>query len=122
MAFALAAARTDDANLTVAVKSAAAFVARIRASVQARAAGGAHLPLRDRLRLEWLASSVVPGRADARLLDECANLLSSALRALDGSHVFVDEHAKLRLASAEAYSLAHALAPASTADLLFATA
>lgn len=113
----LAAERARDASVAVAARSAAAFVARIRVD----AGGRPQLALHDRLRIEWLASSFLPGRADARLLDEAARLLHETVSTLPASEVFGAAVDRLRLASAEAWSLAHALTPAAEPDLLFAT-
>ena len=126
-AFSLAVQRTADPRLAVAARSAGAFVASIRARVAAHAraiglATRSGVPLRDRLRLEWLASSMMPGRTDVRLLEECARLLADSLRALPPQHVFLEDVARLRLAYAEAFSLGRAIASESRGDLLFATA
>jgi hypothetical protein len=73
----------------------------------------------DRLRWEWLAStaSVLDGAADERVLEECARVLGEAIptvtRALAprGKDKSADHLCdRLRLASAEAYSLAHTAA------------
>lgn len=125
--FALAEQRTADPRLAVAVRSARAFVASIRSRVADRAAAmglaiTASVALRDRLRLEWLASSMMPGRADVRLLEECARLLAETLRSRAPHHAFVEEVARLRVAYAEAFSLGRAIASESRGDLLFAPA
>ena len=128
-AIGLVAQRTEDARIAVAARSAGAFVASIRSRVgeRARAMGlagiaGPSAPLRDRLRLEWLASGIVPGRTDVLLLEECARLIAESLRVLPPQHAFAEEVARLRLARAEAYSLGRAIALETPGDLLFALA
>lgn len=114
--FDLCARRTDDETIAVAARSAAACV-RALAGATVSAARGLGIDARprartcDRLRWEWLASTamVVDGSADGRLLDECARVLAD----VDASAaVALGEElaARLRLASAEAYSLASAVA------------
>lgn len=118
----LAAERSRDGSVSVAARGAASFLCSIRVAVAARVAtGSAPLPLHDRLRLEWLASSFLPGRADARLLDEAARLLREAVASIPSSELLGDEMDRLRVASVEAWSLAHALASVAEPDLLFAT-
>lgn len=119
----LAAERARDGSVAVAARSAAAFVARIRTDLATRTgSGAARLALHDRLRIEWLASSFLPGRADARLLEEAARLLREAVAMLPEAGPLAAEGDRLRVASAEAWSLAHALVPGpAEPDLLFAT-
>lgn len=91
-AYQLCARTTRDPNVAVAVTSAAASLAS--------SFGVTATPrLGDRLRLEWLAAM---GDADARLLAECARVLGDAIAHHDSD--------RLRLASAEAHSLARAVA------------
>ena len=117
--FAVAVQRTTDPRLAVAAKGAGEFVASIRCRV-------GDLPskalLRDRLRLEWLASTMLPGRASERVLEECTRLLASCLQGLPLQHVFTDEAARLRVAHAEAYSLHRAIAAERRDELLFVPA
>lgn len=119
----LASERARDASVAVAARSAAGFVGSIRVAVAARAGtGSAQLALHDRLRIEWLASSFLPGRADVRLLDEAARLLHELVASLPEAAWLGTELDRLRVASAEAWSLAHAIRPVTAEpDLLFAT-
>lgn len=114
--FDLCARRTDDETIAVAARSAAACV-RALAGATVSAARGLGIDARprvrtcDRLRWEWLASTamVVDGSADGRLLAECARILAEA--DASAAVAFGEEiAARLRLASAEAYSLASAVA------------
>ena len=65
----------------------------------------------DRMHWEWLASTgvVLDGVADGRLLDECARLLGD-VTGLDVSPLGDAYAVRVRLASAEAWSLASAVA------------
>jgi hypothetical protein len=66
----------------------------------------------DRLRWEWLASTatVLDGAADARLLAECARILSRA-RPTEAEVDDPELVGRFLVASAEAYSLASAVVP-----------
>ena len=111
--------RTTDPRLAVAAKSAGVFVASIRGRIGVLPSKAL---LRDRLRLEWLASTMVPGRASERVLEECTRLLARCLEGLPREHAFTDEAARLRVAYAEAYSLHRAIAAERRDDLLFVPA
>ena len=97
-AYALCAKKTSDPNVAVAANNAAASLA----------ASFAIAPLRlgDRLRLEWLGAM---RGADARLLGECTRVLGDAI---SGDATVTD---RIRLASAEAYSLTQAVSRSSEA-------
>ena len=91
--------RTTDPNVAVAVKNAAESLAKLV---------GVRTPPRtcERLRWEYVASTGAFTRsADARLLAECARILGEAI-------ALAPANDRLRLASAEAWSLAAAVAPA----------
>jgi hypothetical protein len=125
--FELLVRRTREPSIAAAATGAAAHLRSVAAAAVADAASrGLDARPRartgDRLRWEWLAStaSVLDGTADQRILEECARVLGDALptvtRALaprgraqetrdTGANQLCD---RLRLASAEAYSLAHA--------------
>lgn len=96
-AYELCARTTPDRNVAVAVTNAAASLANI----DPRLRTGARARLSERLRLEWL---VALGDSDARLLGECARILAEAAAVPDASD-------RVRLASAEAYSLHRASLP-----------
>jgi hypothetical protein len=114
--FELCAGRTRAAAIAVAAASAAKVVRHLHgAALDCARHEGAVLPPRartcERLRWEWLASTgmVVDGDPDMRLLEECARILAAALAvapALAGAPG--DLAVRLRLASAEASSLAAA--------------
>jgi hypothetical protein len=122
--FELLVRRTRERSIAAAAKGAAAHLRSVaEAAVAEAAARGLDARLRartgDRLRWEWLAStaSVVDGSPDERVLEECARVLGDALptvtralapRGKDGRADHLCD--RLRLASAEAYSLAHAAA------------
>jgi hypothetical protein len=93
-AYQLCAKKTHDSNVAVAATNAATSLAN----------GFELAPLRlgDRLRLEWLAAM---GDADARLLGECARVLGDAI----ASETDARTGDRIRLASAEAYSLLQAV-------------
>lgn len=113
----LCAHRTRDHTIAVAASSAADFLrALVDATISAAEERGIDARVRartcDRLRWEWLASTatVVDGTPDGRLLTECARVLSDALTAANRVEDLGDGiAARLRVASAEAYSLASAL-------------
>jgi hypothetical protein len=114
--FELCARRTGDEMIGVAARSAASHLrALVEGAVLAAAACGIDATPRsrtcERLRWEWLASTamVVDGDADYRLFSECARILTEVLDV--GRLSAIDEAigARLRVASAEAYSLARAL-------------
>jgi hypothetical protein len=94
----LCARRTTDPNVAVAVKNAAESLAKL-VGVQPKARTS------ERLRWEYVASTGALMRgADARLLAECARILGDAL-------ALAPSDQRVRLASAEAWSLAAAVAP-----------
>lgn len=96
-AYALCARKTEDPNVAVAAENAAA-------SLASSFAGHLAAPrLGDRLRLEWVAAMPNP---EAGLLGECARVLGDAIALSDAN--LAD---RIRLASAEAYSLARAVSP-----------
>jgi hypothetical protein len=120
--FELLSRRTRDASVAVAVESAAHH---LRSLLDVAVTAAAHRGIdarprartKDRLRWEWLASTavVVDGESDRRLLSECARILGEAVHSVekereDGAPRVDLEDAldtRLRLASAEAFSLAH---------------
>jgi len=115
----LCAARTTDPRVKVAVESAAT---NLRALSQAAESGRkSRLLLRDRLRWEWVASTgaSLEGSAESRLLAECASILGAAVRSLSVLESSGDNPLALRLrvASAEAWSLAQCVAPVRTRSL-----
>lgn len=124
----LCARRARDEATVVASASAADFLRALLAATGAVAAErGLDVEPRprtgDRLRWEWLASTAtaVDGAPEGRLLSECARVLSEALTAA----VEIDAlgegiAARLRVASAEAYSLASALRYRRRGDLALA--
>jgi hypothetical protein len=93
-AYQLCAKRTRDSNVAVAALNAATSLAN--------AFEVAPLRLGDRLRLEWLAAM---RDADARLLGECARVLGDAIPTATEPRL----GDRIRLASAEAYSLMQAV-------------
>lgn len=104
--FALCASRTRDEVIAVAARSASEVVRAIAAQIPP----GVHKKrMGDRLRWEWLVSTaiIVDGSPDARLLAECAKVMSSALAHVDA--VNAELGARFRVASAEAYSLSAAV-------------
>lgn len=126
--FDLCARRTDDETIAVAARSAAGCVRALSdATVSAARALGIDARPRartgDRLRWEWLASTatVVDGSADGRLLAECARILAE-VDASAAAGLGEEIGARLRLASAEAYSLAAAVAQRRRLTLAFAPA
>jgi hypothetical protein len=94
-AYELCAKKTKDPNVAVAATNAAASIGSLLGSSPPKARCG------DRLRLEWLA---VMHDSDERLLVECARILSEAI-ALSAPPL----RDRIRLASAEAHSLALAI-------------
>jgi hypothetical protein len=124
--FDLCARRTRDETIAVAARCAAAFLrALLDATVEAAWFHGIEVRPRprtgERMRWEWLASTatVVDGSTERRLLAECARILTevdaSAADALGDAIA-----ARLRVASAEAYSLAAAAEQARERRLAFA--
>ncbi len=113
----LCARRTRDEKIAVAARDAAGSLRSLQeATIAAAAARGVDARPRartcDRLRWEWLASTatVVDGSADARLLSECARILADVVASTRGTNALGPViPARLRLASAEAYSLSLAL-------------
>lgn len=99
-AYVLCARRTKDPNVTVAAENAAASLAASFRLEPPR--------LGDRLRLEWLAALPNP---DVGLLGECARVLGDAIAWSDAT--VAD---RLRLASAEAYSLTQAVSRSSASS------
>lgn len=100
-AYMLCAARTVDPNVATAATNAASELAKLGAPTKAR--------LGDRLRLEWLAATNAgtPNGPDAQLLAECARVLGDAIAlATPTSSEMAD---RIRLVSAEAYSLSSAV-------------
>lgn len=97
-AYRLCARKTRDENVAVAANCAASSLETILPSLRD---GKPAVRLGERLRLEWLAAM---GDADARLLGECARALGDAISRPGASD-------RIRLASAEAYSLARAVTP-----------
>jgi hypothetical protein len=89
-AYELCATKTEDAKVAVAVRNASASLLSSFDLKQSPRLG-------DRLRLEWLAA--MPN-AQANLLEECARVLSDAVGMADEA-----TSDRIRLASAEAYSL-----------------
>jgi hypothetical protein len=114
--FELCARRTREPSTAVAAKSAAKNLrAVLEAVLDAAAFHRVEAPPRartgERLRWEWLASTaavVDGGEPSARLLAECARVLGSALDVVRRGGFDEPIAARLRVASAEAYSLAHA--------------
>lgn len=113
--FEVCARRSRDARTAVAACNASEALRALYASAIVAAADrgiDAHPRKRtcDRLRWEWLASTamVVDGSSDMRLLSECARILSD-LVATDPNGLGDEISARIRIASAEAYSLALAL-------------
>jgi hypothetical protein len=111
--FDLCARRTRDKTIAVAAENAAASLrslveatTEIGGGLQANAAPRARTG--ERLRWEWLASTamVVDGAAEGRLLSECARILGDAVVHTRAS-VDPTIAARFRVASAEAFSLAH---------------
>jgi hypothetical protein len=123
--YALASLRAEDVNVALAARQAGAF-----ARATADAITGCHpvtLRIRtgDRLRWEWLASSaaMLDGKPACRLLRECARLLSDALDDAADAPPSVRPYVhKLRMASAEAASLALSAPREGAVDLLLQTA
>jgi hypothetical protein len=123
--FELCARRTRDATIGVAAASAAGVVRALSASI-VTGAEARHIDARprprtcDRLRWEWLFSTgtVVDGHPERRLLAECARILGDTLAAAATLRAGLGEEiaARLRLASAEAHSLALAVEYERTAD------
>ncbi len=115
--FELCARRTHDVTIAVAATSAADFLrVLVEATIAAAAERGIDAVARartgDRLRWEWLASTatVVDGTSDARLLGEGARLVPETVTAaVNVGELGESIGARLRVASAEAYSLASAL-------------
>jgi hypothetical protein len=130
MGFELLAERTRDGAIGVAARNAAACLRGVIAgAVTAAEAYGVDARPRhrtgERLRWEWLASTatVVDGAADERILAECARILAAAVETVgpgdqdreESENLLCD---RLRLASAEAFSLSHVVALERRADLL----
>jgi len=113
--YALCGRRTTDPTVAVAVNNAAASAsALLDAIVRETAAHGVDAAPRtrmgDRLRWEWLAStgSVMDGAVEMRILTECARVLGEVV-GLDVSPLGDAIASRVRLASAEAWSLASAV-------------
>ncbi|MBX3205034.1 MAG: hypothetical protein KF764_08185 [Labilithrix sp.] len=113
--FDLCARRADDETIAVAARSAASFLrALLDATVAVARGHGVEVRPRartcERLRWEWLASTatVLDGSPSGRLLSECARILSE-VHPSDGRGLGDEITARLRVASAEAYSLAAAV-------------
>lgn len=113
----LCARRTHDANVAVAVNSAASSLKALLEAMVGEAAtynvdAKPRTRIGDRMHWEWLASTgvVMDGAVDSRLLDECARILGDVI-GLDVSPLGDAYATKVRLASAEAWSLASAVAP-----------
>jgi hypothetical protein len=124
--FEVCARRSRDARTAVAARNAseALRVLFAAAIVAAEDLGiDAHPRKRtcDRLRWEWLASTatVVDGNPDGRLLSECARVLSE-LVATDSNGLGDEIAARIRIASAEAHSLALAVEYERRRELAFA--
>lgn len=100
-AYMLCAARTVAPNVATAATNAASELAKLGAPTKAR--------LGDRLRLEWLAATNAgaPNGPDAHLLAECARILGDAIALTAGAPAQVAD--RIRLVSAEAYSLSSAV-------------
>jgi hypothetical protein len=127
--FELCARKTRDETIAVAAKSAAEFLrGLVDSTIEAAAAYGLdaspHARTGDRLRWEWLASTaaVVDGSPDARLLSECSRILTEMMVAVAPHADELDSGlgARLRVASAEAYSLASAVRYQRRGELVFA--
>jgi hypothetical protein len=97
-AYQLCAKKTHDSNVAVAATNAATSLAT--------AFDVTPLRLGDRLRLEWLAAM---GDADTRLLGECARVLGDAIAIATEERIGDRIRDRIRLASAEAYSLLQAV-------------
>jgi hypothetical protein len=112
----LCARRTRDKTIAVAADNAAASLrslvqATIEIARSLQTNAGPRARTGERLRWEWLASTamVVDGAAEGRLLSECARILGDAV-ALTRRGVDPSIAARFRVASAEAFSLAHTVA------------
>lgn len=113
----LCARRTSDAKVKVAVNGAAASLKMLLDAMVTEAAtygvdAKPRTRIGDRMHWEWIASTavVMHGTADAKLLDECARILGDVI-GLDVSPLGDEYASKVRLASAEAWSLAAAVTP-----------
>ncbi|MBX3232272.1 MAG: hypothetical protein KIT84_21855 [Labilithrix sp.] len=111
----LCARRTNDPNVAVAVISAANSASSLLDEIAVAAATHGldvrpRLRMTDRLRWEWVAStgSMMEKSADARVLAECARVLGEVV-GLDVSPLGESIASRVRLASAEAWSLAAAV-------------
>jgi len=123
--YALAARHAEDVNVALAARQAGSFAKAIADALAA--AHGVSLRLRtgDRLRWEWLASTsaMLDGQATVRLLRECARMLRESLADASDAPAAVRPFVqKLRLASAEAASLALLAPREHHVDVLLQTA
>lgn len=135
LGFDICARRTRDGNIAVAAESAARNLRSLAEALRLAESTprAAHDTGRDagirphtgqRLRWEWLASTatLVDGRADRRLLSECATTLADAVATFDPELLGDALAARLRVASAEAFSLSLAVEREVRADLVIAYA
>ncbi len=125
--FEVCARRSRDERTAVAARNAAEFLRVLFASAIALAEDlgiDAHPRKRtcDRLRWEWLASTatVVDGHADGRLLAECSRILTEIVASGAASALGEEIALRLRMASAEAYSLGLAAEYERRRELAFA--
>jgi hypothetical protein len=123
--YVLAERRAHDVNVALAARQAGAFATSIAESIARSHRIRLRIRTGDRLRWEWLASSaaMLDGKPTFRLLRECARLLGDALAdAADAPPSARPYVQKLRMASAEAASLALAAPHEGPVDLLLQTA
>jgi hypothetical protein len=123
----ICARRTRDATIAVAAESAAKNLRTLGQALDDGHENGAAISRNrtgNRLRWEWLASTamLVDGRCDHRLLSECSSALSELVASAPIKALGRELSARLRVASAEAYSLSVAVAREVHADLVVAYA